>query len=67
MNGMNRARLPLLLGCLLMVGLATGGCRKEEQNRSLHFEKGVYQGNPDQGLTDEQLAELRFRANKQRQ
>jgi hypothetical protein len=66
MSGMSRARLPLLLGCLLMAGLAIGGCRKEEQNRTLEFEKGTYLGNPDQSLTDEQLTELRHRANAQR-
>jgi len=67
MSGMNGARLPLLLGCLLMVGLATGGCRKDEQNRPLQFEKGTYLGEPDQNLTDKQLTELRRRANRQLQ
>ena len=66
MNGMSRARLPLLLGCLLVAGLAISGCRKEEQNRTLEFEKGTYMGKPDQNLTDEQLTELRYRANGQR-
>ena len=66
MSGRNRARWPLLAGCLLMVGLAAAGCRKEEQNRPLQFEKGTYLGKPDQGLTDEQLSELRQRANGQR-
>ncbi|MCK4867510.1 MAG: hypothetical protein KAT39_05635 [Alphaproteobacteria bacterium] len=66
MSGMNRARLPLLLGCLLVVGLAVGGCRKDEQNRTLEFKKGTYMGKPDQNLTAEQLTELRYRANAQR-
>ena len=66
MSGMCRARLPLLLGCLLVAGLAISGCRKEEQNRTLGFEKGTYLGNPDQQLTDEQQTELRHRANIQR-
>ena len=51
MSGMSRARLPLLLGCLLVAGLAISGCRKEEQNRTLEFEKGTYLGKPDQSLT----------------
>jgi hypothetical protein len=55
-----------MLGCLLVAGLAISGCRKEEQNRTLEFEKGTYLGNPDQSLTDEQLTELRHRANAQR-
>ena len=66
MSGMSRARLPLLLGCLLVAGLAISGCRKEEQNRTLEFDKGTYLGEPDQSLTDEQLTELRHRANGQR-
>ena len=63
---MNRARLPLLLGCLLVAGLAISGCRKEEQNRALKFEKGTYLGKASQQLTSEQLAELRHRAQAQR-
>lgn len=66
MSGIRKARLPLLLGCLLVAGLAIGGCRKEEQNRTLEFKKGTYLGNPDQQLTDEQMTELRHRANAQR-
>jgi hypothetical protein len=58
--------MPLLLGCLLVAGLAISGCRKEEQNRTLEFEKGTYLGKSDQSLTDEQLTELRHRANGQR-
>jgi hypothetical protein len=66
MSGMSRARLPLLLGCMLVAGLAISGCRKEEQNRTLNIEKGSYLGKPDQQLTDEQITELRHRANRQR-
>lgn len=66
MSGMKRARLPLLLGGLLFAGLAISGCRSEEQSRPLTFEKGTYQGQKDQKLTDEQLSELRQRANAQR-
>jgi len=56
----------MLLGCLLIAALAIGGCRKEEQNRILEFDKGTYLGKQDQSLTDEQLSELRQRANAQR-
>jgi hypothetical protein len=66
MSGMSKARMPMLLGCLLVAGLAISGCRKEEQNRTLEFDKGTYLGEPDQSLTDEQLTELRYRANGQR-
>jgi hypothetical protein len=66
MSGMRKAKLPLLLGGLLLAGLAISGCRSEEQNRPLTFEKGTYEGQQDQKLTDEQLSELRQRANAQR-
>jgi hypothetical protein len=65
MNGLSKARWALLLGCLLVVGLAASGCRKDEQNRPLTFEKGSYQGKPDQKLTKDQLSELRQRVNDQ--
>lgn len=55
----------MLMGCLLLAGLAISGCRKEEQNRPLHFEKGTYLGQQDQNLTDEQLRDLRQRAQVQ--
>lgn len=65
MSEKRKIHLPLLLGGLLMASLAIGGCRKEEQNRTLQFEKGTYLGKPDQKLTDEQVIELRYRANSQ--
>ena len=62
-----KMRLPLLLGCLLAVGLAIGACRKEEQNRPLQFDKGTYLGEQDQSLTEDQLGELRNRARAQQE
>lgn len=55
-----------LAGCLVVVGLALGGCRESEQNRPLMFEKGKYLGKPDQPLSDQQIEELRRRAEEQR-
>jgi hypothetical protein len=63
---MKKARLPMIMGCLLMAGLAMSGCRKEEQNRPLEFQKGTYLGEQDQNLTEEQLRDLRQRARAQR-
>ena len=56
-------RLVLALG--LMLSLAVGACREEEQDRILIQEKGVYQGQADSPLSEEQLRELRFRASQQ--
>lgn len=55
-----------IAGCLVVVGLALGGCRDSEQDRVLMFEKGKYLGKPDQPLSEEQIDELRHRAEQQR-
>lgn len=62
-DGMKRTALA---GCLVAVGLALGGCRENEQDRVLMFQKGKYLGKPDQSLSDEQIEELRHRAEQQR-
>ncbi len=56
-------RLVLAIG--LIAALSVGACREEEQDRILIQQKGVYQGQADTPLTEEQLRELRFRANQQ--
>ena len=58
-----RGRLVLALATLS--ALAVGACREEEQDRILIQQKGVYQGQADEPLTEEQLRELRFRASQQ--
>ena len=50
-----------------LVGIGLGllvvqGCREEEQDRVLLHEKGVYQGERDDGLSADQLDDLRERA-----
>jgi len=55
-----------LAGCIAAVGLALGGCRENEQDRVLMFEKGKYLGKPDQPLSDETIDDLRMRAQQQR-
>lgn len=55
-----------MFACCLIAGtIALAGCRSEEQNRIMRFEKGTYLGKPDQKLSDEQLNELRSRARNQ--
>lgn len=54
--------LVLLLGSLSLVA----SCREDEQDRVLFEEKGVYQGEPDQPLSEQQLDVLRQRASNQR-
>jgi hypothetical protein len=41
--------------------VATQGCREDEQDRPLAYDKGVYRGQPDQTLDDQQVEALRQR------
>ncbi len=52
------------LALALAAGLAA--CREEEQDRPLHFEKGVYSGNPDTTLDDQQRRALEQRGQLQK-
>ena len=63
MIGTRMGRMALSLATLSV--LVLGACREEEQDRVLMQQKGVYQGQEDQPLTEEQLRELRFRASHQ--
>ena len=55
-------------GCLALVGiaLAVQGCREDEQNRPLLYDKGSYRGQPDAPLSDEQVDALRQRSTNQK-
>lgn len=44
---------------------AVAGCREAEQGRLLSEEKGVYQGAPDQEISDETRRQLRERTQHQ--
>lgn len=62
MNSGHR-RLVVVVGLLAVAALA--GCREQEQDRPLTYEKGVYQGQPDDALADDTLETLRQRAQRQ--
>lgn len=47
---------------VLALAAALGGCRADEQNRPLHFDKGKYEGKQDESLSADQLKALRERA-----
>jgi len=55
------ALMRLFVGGIVLAGLAVTGCREDEQDRVLLFEKGTYLGRPDQALSDEQADLLRQR------
>ena len=44
------------------IALVAQGCREDEQNRPLTYDKGTYQGQPDTALSGEQVDLLRQRA-----
>jgi hypothetical protein len=60
----HKTTIAALAGLLLLSG-GLSGCRESEQERVLLLEPGVYQGKQDQGLTEEQKEELRFRQQNQ--
>ena len=45
--------------------ITVSACRKEEQNRPLSFDKGVYSGPADQKLSPQTLRKLRDRVRLQ--
>ncbi len=49
---------------ILLTGLTA--CRKEEQGRELHMEKGTYQGPADTAISEQTADELRQRTMRQR-
>lgn len=51
---------------VIFAGLALAGCREQEQNRPLFYEKGKYSGGPVEGIKDEALEDARQRAWNQR-
>ena len=44
------------------IALVAQGCREDEQNRPLTYDKGRYQGQPDPALSDQQVEALRQRS-----
>jgi hypothetical protein len=49
---------------LVIAGLAViaQGCREDEQKRVLFYDKGTYQGQQDEGLTEKQVDALQQRS-----
>ena len=50
---------------ILVIVSGLTSCRKEEQGRPLKYNKGIYEGNPDTSLTNDNLQKLRLRASSQ--
>ena len=51
-----------MIGCVVAAGLALVGCRENETNRVVHFEKGTFPGGaPAEAISDDGLSDLRHR------
>jgi hypothetical protein len=55
------ARVVALLA-LASLAITVQACREEEQDRPLAYDKGTYQGQPDEKLDQQQVEALRQRA-----
>ncbi len=62
---MKRSGIRLLLLGAMAISAALGGCREEEQNRVLLYNKGVYAGKADTPLSPEALRAIRQRSRHQ--
>jgi hypothetical protein len=56
----------LTISAVAMLGAGLSACDEDEQNRIIHYQKGVYLGKADQALTPEQVRQLEIRTNGQR-
>jgi hypothetical protein len=48
------------------IALVAQSCREDEQDRPLMYDKGAYQGQQDEPLTDEAVDTLRQRSTQQK-
>lgn len=55
------------IAAMTAAGLLLSACNEEEQGRTMSFEPGVYQGNKDTQLTQDQRNALRARSKMQGQ
>ena len=56
----------ILLMLFILSTFLVSSCREEEQNRVLNYNKGVYLGQKDTGLTEQQITKLRIHTSRQR-
>ena len=56
---------PRIAAVMLLAGLALAACRPEEQGRIVNFDPGVYKGEADTALEEDDQEALRNRARLQ--
>jgi outer membrane murein-binding lipoprotein Lpp len=59
---MKACKFLTVAAAVCLAGVFLSGCKSEEQGRVLRYKPGVYQGKPDQQLSDARQRELRTRA-----
>ena len=62
---MKPVRCAVLLGCAVAVAASLSACREEEQGRILLYQKGVYLGKADTGLSEQARRAIRLRTRYQ--
>ncbi len=62
---MRAGKVAVVLGCVVALGAVVGACREDEQGRVLMYEKGVYLGKPDTGVSEGALRALSARIQSQ--
>ena len=56
----------LLIVLFILSTFLISSCREEEQNRVLNYNKGVYLGEKDTQLTEQQITNLRIHTSRQK-
>ena len=56
----------LLIVLLILSTFLISSCREDEQNRVLNYNKGVYLGEKDTPLTEQQITKLRIHTSRQK-
>jgi hypothetical protein len=56
----------LLIMLFILSTFLISSCREEEQNRVLNYNKGVYLGEKDTPLTEQQITKLKIHTSRQK-
>ena len=56
----------LLIVLFILSTFLISSCREDEQNRVLNYNKGVYLGEKDTQLTEQQITNLRIHTSRQK-
>ncbi|MDC1209328.1 hypothetical protein N8011_00255 [Pseudomonadota bacterium] len=56
----------LLIVLFILSTFLISSCREDEQNRVLNYNKGVYLGEKDTPLTEQQITKLRIHTSRQK-